>query len=447
MKQLYKLLDETNDPSEKIYSRELDVFESIGEENLGTIEGLLALIEFILEMPDYAMESNRYHDDSTRFSLARNLFVDINHDFASSSKADKWVRDVESAGTFASQPVKYNYTENSKSLSKQTEEIFSAAARIIEALKGGNSEPGSVPGKNQKIGVIDGFNNQIKKLDSIKSQLSLNEVLSIPSQLKDALQDNNLNRHFSYMDKFGIYHSLNLSRLDLRGLNLHSGRDERTEKDMAQEVNHYKDERTDLRGAHIVGSDISERANFSEAQMDFVIVSYSNLTEIIFAKTKAIGMILYGANANEGQFERAIMTAVDARGMSANFARIQMKETDINGMKIWQSDVPSWQRAYVDISQLKTAKKNDDSESADRASLKAELDFLDESFLDELEAIDETDTLQSEDKWIELREVDATSPVVLNTLALAPGQEHDFLAWVYLTSSHQIAVCPFRNNN
>jgi len=224
--------------------------------------------------------------------------------------------------------------------------------------------------------------------------------------LKDALEDNNLNRHFSYMDRFGIYHSLNLSRLDLRGLNLHSGRDERAAVDKAQDVNQYKDERTDLRGAHIVGSDISERANFSAAQMDFVIVSYSNLTEIIFAKTRAIGMIFYGANANEGQFERAIMTAVDARGMTANFARIQMKETDINGMKIWQSDVPSWQRAYVDITQLKSAKENDNSESADRASLKAELEFLDESFLDELEAIDETDTLQSEDKWIELREVD-----------------------------------------
>ena len=83
-----------------------------------------------------------------------------------------------------------------------------------------------------------------------------------------------------------------------------------------------------------------------------------------------------------------------------------MKETDINGMKIWQSDIPSWQRAYVDIVQLKTAKKNDDAQSADRESLKAELDFLDDSFLDELEVIDETDTFQSEQTWIELREVD-----------------------------------------
>jgi hypothetical protein len=140
--------------------------------------------------------------------------------------------------------------------------------------------------------------------------------------------------------------------------------------------------------------------------MDFVIASYSNLSEVIFTRTKAIGMVFYGANANGGQFEHARMTAVDARGMNASFARIQLKETDINGMKIWQSDIPSWQRAYVDISQLKMAKKNDDSESADRESLKTELDFLDDSFLDELVAIDETDTIQSEENWIELREVD-----------------------------------------
>ena len=405
LKQLYKMLDETYDPRKKIYSRELDLFESIGEENLGTIEGLLALIEFVLGMPDYAKESNLYHDERTRLQLARSLFVDVLHDFASSSRADKWVRDVESSGTFTSQPVKYNYTENSEALSKQAEEILSAAARIIETLKGESSEPSSLPSKNQIKRVINSFNRKINQLDSIKSQLSLNEVLSIPSQLKDALEDNDLNRHFSYMDEFGIYHSLNLSRLDLRSLNLHSGDDKRTTGDKAREINLHKDERTDLRGARIVGSDISERANFNAAQMDFVNASYSNLSEVIFTRTKAIGMIFYGANANEGQFERAKMTAVDARGMSASFARIQMKETDINGMKIWQSDVPSWQRAYVDISQ-QAAKKNDDSESVDRDSLKAELDFMDDSFLDALEAIDEIDTFQSEQNWIELREVD-----------------------------------------
>jgi hypothetical protein len=208
------------------------------------------------------------------------------------------------------------------------------------------------------------------------------------------------------MDKFGIYHSLNLSRLDLRGLNLHSGDDKRTENDHAREINRHKDERADLRGAHIVGSDISERANFTAAQMDFVIASFSDLSEVVFTRTKAIGMIFYGANANEGQFERAKMTAADARGMSASFARIQMKETDINGMKIWQTDVPSWQRAYVDIFQLKAAEKDDNADSADRDSLKEELDFLDDSFLDELEVIDETDTFQSEQTWIELKEVD-----------------------------------------
>ena len=122
-------------------------------------------------------------------------------------------------------------------------------------------------------------------------------------------------------------------------------------------------------------------------------------------------MIFYGANANEGQFEHARMTAVDARGMSANFARIQMKETDINGMKVWQSDVPSWQRAYVDISKAEAPteqdSKNTSGESdAQRETLKAELDFLDDSFLDQLATIDETDTFQSEEKWIELREVD-----------------------------------------
>ena len=125
LKQLYNMLDETDNPRKKSYSRELDLFESIGEENLGTIEGLLALIKFILGMPDYAKESNLYHDDRTRFQLAKSLFVDILHDFAGSSRADKWVRDVESSGTFTSQPVKYVYTENSKALSEQAEGIFS----------------------------------------------------------------------------------------------------------------------------------------------------------------------------------------------------------------------------------------------------------------------------------------------------------------------------------
>ena len=406
LRQLYRILDETHAPRKKSYSRELDLFESIGEENLGTIEGLLVLIEFVLGMPDYARESKFYHDDRTRLQLARSLFVDILHDFASSSKTDKWVRAVEGSDAFAGQPVKFKCTENSQALSNQSEEIFSSAMRIISALKGGDAKPDSLPSKSQIKRVVDSFNKKISQLDSIKNQLSLNEVLSIPSKLKDSLENNNLNRHFSYMDKFGIYHSLNLSRLDLRGLNLHSGDDKRTENDHAREINRHKDERADLRGAHIVGSDISERANFTAAQMDFVIASFSDLSEVVFTRTKAIGMIFYGANANEGQFERAKMTAADARGMSASFARIQMKETDINGMKIWQTDVPSWQRAYVDIFQLKAAEKDDNADSADRDSLKEELDFLDDSFLDELEVIDETDTFQSEQTWIELKEVD-----------------------------------------
>ena len=125
--------------------------------------------------------------------------------------------------------------------------------------------------------------------------------------------------------------------------------------------------------------------------MDFVIASYPNLSEVVFTLTKAIGMVFYGSSANEAQFEHAKMTASDARGMSASFARIQMKETDINGMKVWQSDVPSWERAYVDIFQEKTVKRSDDSPGTDRESLKAELDFLNDSFLDELK---ETDTFQ-----------------------------------------------------
>lgn len=406
LKQLYKRLDETDNPRKKIYSRELDLFESIGEENLGTIEGLMTLIEFVVGTPDYAKELTQYHDHRTRFQLAKSLFVDILHDFASSNRADKWVRDVENSGTFSAQAVKYVYSENSKILSEKAEEALSAAARVVETLKGDKPGPSALPSKNKKKSVIEGFNSQIKKLDSIKSQLSLNEVLSIPSQLKEALEDNKLNRYFSYMDEFGIYHSFDLSRLDLRGLDLHSGQDERTENDKARESNQHKDERTDLRGAQIVGSDISERSNFSAAIMDFVNASYSNLSEIIFVRTRARGMILYGANANEGQFEHAKMNAVDARGMSANFARIQMKETDINGMKIWQSDVPSWQRAYVDISQFNTPKKSEASGSLERESLKAELDFLDDTFLDGLVAIEEAETFHSEENWIELREVD-----------------------------------------
>ncbi len=406
LRQLYRMLDETFDSDKKIYSRELDLFESIGEENLGTIEGLLALAVFVLGMPDYTREAKLYHDDRTRLQLARSLFVDVLHDFASSSKTDRWVRDVERSGVFAEKPVKFSYTENSKNLSEQAEEILGAAARALSALRGAGSEEGDLPSRAQKKRVIDSFNARISKLDSIKSQLSLNEVLSIPAELKDALEDNVLNRHFSYMDEFGIYHSLDLSRLDLRGLNLHSGDDRRTTNDRDREINRQKDERTDLRGAHMVGSDLSERANFNGAQMDFAIASYSDLSEVVFTRTKAIGMIFYGANANEAQFEHAKMTAADARGMSASFARIQMKETDVNGMKIWQSDVPSWQRAYVDIFQMKAAKKNEAGEGADRDSLKAELDFLDDSFLDELEEIEETDTFQREQTWIELREVD-----------------------------------------
>lgn len=208
------------------------------------------------------------------------------------------------------------------------------------------------------------------------------------------------------MDDYGIYHSFNPSRLDLRGLNVNSGSDERNENNLAREINLHKDKLTDFRGAHIFGSDLSGRGNFSGAQMDFVIAPYSNLSEINFSRTRAIGMVLYGANANEGQFELAKMTAMDARGMSASFARIQMQETDINGMKIWQTDVPNWQRAYVDVSKLSSAKEPQISSLADRASMKAELDFLDDSFLDNLDAVVDTEEGQSEDNWIELREVD-----------------------------------------
>ncbi len=404
--QLFRILDETNDPRKKIYSCELDRFESIGEENFGTIEGLLALIEFVLGSPDYAREAKQYHDERTKLQLAKSLYVDILHDFGGSSSADNWVRDVEAADVFSNRVVSFNYTKNSKSLSDQAEEVFLSAARTLETLRRENPEPESLPSKSQIKNVVESFNNKIEKLNSIKKQLGPDEVLSVPAQLKNALEDNSLNRYFSYMDRFGIYHSLNLSRLDLRGLDLHSGYDERSERDKDREINLHKDGRTNLRGAHLVGSDISEQANFGAAHMDFAIAAYSNLGEIIFTRTKAIGMIFYGANANEAQFEHARMTAVDARGMSANFARIQMKETDINGMKIWQSDVPSWQRAYVDITRSKAPANHDDTKIANRESLKAELDFLEDSFLDELEEIEQTGASQGEEKWIELREVD-----------------------------------------
>ena len=269
--QLYKLLDETKEPHKKIYSRELDLFESIGEENLGTIEGLLSFIDFIVAMPDYTKEALLYHDARTKLQLAKSLFVDVLHDFASSSAADKWVRAVERAGTFANIEVSYSVTENSAALSERATDTLSAAARILETLKLEDADPAVIPSKNQKKQAIESFNDQIKKLDPIKSKLKLNEVLSIPPQLKAALEDNSLNRHFSYMDKYGVYHSLNLSRLDLRGLHLHSGRNERTANDKAREISQHKDERTDLRGAHIVGSDLSQRANFNSAKMDFAI--------------------------------------------------------------------------------------------------------------------------------------------------------------------------------
>ena len=406
MKLLYNMLDETSDKERKSYSGELDLFDNVGAQNLGSMPGLLKMIDFVLATPDYAREAKLYPDERTRLQLARSLFVDILHDFAGSSRADQWVREVENQGAFADGQVKYHYTPNSEALSKQAEELFDSAATALETLRVEGGEPNAVPGKAQRKRAIDGFNKRIEQLDPLKQQLKPDEVLSIPARLREMLEDNSLNRHFSYMNDLGIYHSLNLSRLDLRGLNLHSGDDTRTATDRDREINQHKDERSDLRGAHMVGSDISGRANFASAQLDFVIAAYSDFSEIIFTRAKAIGMVLYGANANEGQFEHARMTAVDARGMSASFARIQMKETDINGMKIWQSDVPNWQRAYVDISQQRQEKQNEESESVNRDSLKSELDFLDDSFLDELEAVDEDDAFQGEENWIELREVD-----------------------------------------
>lgn len=406
LKLLYKMLDETHDPRRKIYSRELDLFDQIGEDEIGTIKGLLQLIDFVLDMPDYQKEAKRYNDERTRLQLARSLFVDVLHDFAGASRSDKWVREVENAGTFSETPVKFNYSENAAARSKEAKDIFVAAAKSLESLTSDDAGPEYVPGKKQKQRAIEGFNKKIEQLDPIKGQLAFDEVLSIPSELRDALENNRLNRHFSYMDDTGIYHSLNLSRLDLRGINMQSGDDRRSTVDKDRNVNFHKDERTDLRGVHIVGSDISERANFSSVQLDFALACYSDLSEVIFTRAKAIGMVLYGANANEGQFERAKLTAMDARGMSASFARLQMKETDINGMKVWQSDVPNWERAYVDISQRQTIENSDEADDVKRDSLKAELDFLDDSFLDELKAIEEADSYQGEENWIELREVD-----------------------------------------
>ena len=406
LKQFYGMLDQTCTRHDKTFSRELELFERVGEENLGTIQGLMALIEFVVRMPDYAKESRHYPDERMVFQLSKSLFVDVIHNFASSNRSDQWVRAIENADVWANQPLEFAYTENSKALSEQAVEQFTGAANDLETLIPQNAEPGYVPSKNKKRQVVESFNARIKELDPLKKQLQLNEVLSIPPELKAALENNRLNRYFSYMDDFGIFHSLELSRLDLRGLHLHSGKDERTPKDFAQDINYHKDERSDLRGAQMVAADVSARANFCNAQLDFVNAAYSNLSEINFARTRAMGMIFFGANANEGQFERAQLNAVDARGMSANFLRIQMKETEINGMKIWQSDVPRWQRAYVDISEVITPNGNGTAEKLDRESLKAELDFLDDSFLDELDVIDEADNFQREESWIELREVE-----------------------------------------
>lgn len=52
----------------------------------------------------------------------------------------------------------------------------------------------------------------------------------------------------SYIDDPGVYYSLNLLRLDLRGINMHSGDDRRTAVYKDRNVNFQKDERTDLRG-------------------------------------------------------------------------------------------------------------------------------------------------------------------------------------------------------
>ncbi|MEQ8953122.1 MAG: hypothetical protein RL120_03245, partial [Gammaproteobacteria bacterium] len=178
LKQLYKSLDETNPTRGKSFSEELELFENIGEPNLGTIEGLLALIEFIVGMPDYARESKLYAEVGARLQLARSLFVDILHDFAGASSADNWVRAVESSAVFASTGVKFVYTKNSQSLSKQAEELLQTAARILETLRVESTDPEALPGKNQIKHAIRDFNKKIEQLDPIKSQLELNEVLS-----------------------------------------------------------------------------------------------------------------------------------------------------------------------------------------------------------------------------------------------------------------------------
>jgi uncharacterized protein YjbI with pentapeptide repeats len=404
LQQLYGMLDETCASRKQSFSAEIELFEKLGEDGLGTIEGLLALIDFVLEMPDYRKKASGYPDERARLQLAKSLFVDVLHDFAGASRADKWVRKVESAGIFSEQPPVYDYSEKARQLSDKAEEVLKAAAGSLQFLVSEDAGPEDIPGRSRKKRAIDNFNARINKLDEVKSQLPLNEVLSIPTELKQVLEDNRLNQHFSYMDDVGIYHSLNLSRLDLRGLNLNSGADERNAADRARETNQHKDKRADLRGAHIVGSDLSGRANFAAAKLDFALFCYSDLREIICTGARAIGTVLYGANASEAQFERANMKAVDARGMSASFARVQMEETDINGMKIWQSDIPSWQRAYVDISRLESQSEQDDD--MDRDALKEELDFLDDSFLDELSAVVQTDNFQGKDNWIELREKD-----------------------------------------
>lgn len=405
LKQLYKLLDETDSRGKRLYSTELELFDKIREEGLGTIEGLYSFIEFVVQTPDYQKESRMYHDERTRLQLARSLFVDVLHDFAGGSRADRWVRRIEHAGTFSQRPVTFKYTDNSAALSKQAHDVLVSAAKSLATLRPEGDDAPVLPGRGKKKNAIESFNRKVEELDAIKKKLEYDEVLSIPNELREVLEDNTLNRHFSWFDDVGIYHSLNLSRLDLRGLNLNSGDDQRTSTDRDRDINHQKDERADLRGAHVVGTDISGRANFSGAHLDFMIACFSDLSEIIFTRAKAIGMVLYGANANEGQFERAKLTAMDARGMSASFARIQMKETDINGMKVWQSDVPNWQRAYVDISQKQSSAEPKETASSERDSLKAELDFLDDSFLDELDAIEEVDAYQAEENWIELREV------------------------------------------
>lgn len=193
---LYKMLDETNHRRKKIFSREVELFDSIGESKLGTIEGLLTFIDFVLEMPDYTRELLYYPDHRTRFQLAKSLFIDVLHDFASSNSAGKWVRAVENAAAFASKPVTYKITDNTKALSVQAEEILNGAARILETLHEGNAGATYLPSKSQKKRIIDSFNEQIAKLDPLKAKLQFDEVLAIPPKLRITLADNSLNRSF-----------------------------------------------------------------------------------------------------------------------------------------------------------------------------------------------------------------------------------------------------------